>query len=100
MTVANPGPTQQASSQAITALVVAIASIVSCCGLPLAPIAWYLANRELQAIAEGRAPAAGEGLAKGAKILGMVGTLLLALGVFWIFFFGGMAILQAFFANH
>lgn len=97
MTVVNPEPTQQASSQAITALVLGIASIVSCCGLPLAPVAWYLANKELQAIAEGRAPSAGEGLAKGAKILGMVGSLLLAIGAFWIFFFGGMTVLTAFF---
>jgi hypothetical protein len=97
MTVAPPETTQPASSQAVASLVLGIASVVTCCGLPLAPIAWYLANKELTAIAEGRAPAAGEGLAKGGKIMGMVGTLLLAMALFWVFFFGGMAMLSAMF---
>ena len=94
-----PPPTAPpaSSSQAVTALVLGILGIV-CCGF-LAPIAWYLGNQELRAIREGRAPATGEGLAKAAQILGIIGTVLLVLTVLWIFFAGGMAILQGIAAN-
>ncbi|HEX6864988.1 MAG TPA: DUF4190 domain-containing protein, partial [Thermoanaerobaculia bacterium] len=92
-----PSPPPASSSQAVTALVLGILGIV-CCGL-LAPIAWYLGNQELQAIRQGRAPATGEGLAKAAQILGIIGTILLVLTVLWIFFAGGMAILQGIAAN-
>lgn len=90
MTEANP---QSASTQAITALVLGLLGIVPCCGL-LAPIAWFVGSQELKAIREARAPAAGEGIAKAAVILGMIGTAILVLGILWIFFWGGMAILQ------
>jgi uncharacterized membrane protein YjgN (DUF898 family) len=93
MSVANPpGQPQSSSTQAVTALVLGILGVV-CCGL-LAPIAWYLGNQEQKAIREGRSPAAGEGLAKAAVILGIIGTILLVLSLLWIFFMGGMAILQ------
>jgi hypothetical protein len=91
MTISNPGQQQSSSSQAITALVLGILGII-CCGF-LAPIAWYLGNQEQQAIREGRSPIAGEGLAKAASILGIIGTVLLALTLIWILFFGGMAVL-------
>jgi len=93
MTVASPGQPQSTSTQAITALVLGILSIVTCCGI-LGPIAWYLGNQELKAIQEGRSPATGEGVAKAGKILGMLGTLWMVLVVLWIFFMGGMVILQ------
>jgi len=93
MTVASPGQPQSTSTQAITALVLGILSIVTCCGI-LGPIAWYLGNQELKAIQEGRSPASGEGVAKAGKILGMLGTLWMVLVVLWIFFMGGMVILQ------
>ena len=96
MTVAPPIPpqpqAQSASSQAITALVLGILGIV-CCSIA-APIAWYIGNQELKAILAGTSPAAGEGLAKAGKIMGIIGTVLLVLWVLWIFFMGGMAILQ------
>ncbi|HKV09205.1 MAG TPA: DUF4190 domain-containing protein [Thermoanaerobaculia bacterium] len=93
-----PPPAPPASSsQAVTALVLGILGVV-CCGL-LAPIAWYLGNQELQAIRQGRAPASGEGLAKAAQILGIIGTILLVLTTLWVFFAGGMAILQGIAAN-
>ncbi len=88
-----PPPLQaKASSQATTALIVGIVGVV-CCGLA-APFAWYLGNKELQQIAAGLAPSAGEGAAKAGKILGMVGSALLILYVVWIVGFGGMAILS------
>lgn len=93
MTVQGDGVTpQSASSQAITALVVGILGVI-CCGL-LAPIAWYLGSQEQKAIREGRSPAAGQGLAQAAVILGIIGTVLLVFGLLWIFFWGGMAILS------
>lgn len=92
MTVANPGQPQSASTQAITALVLGILGIF-CCGL-LAPVAWYLGNQEVKAIREGRSPVAGEGLAKAGMIMGIIGSILLVLSILWIFFMGGMAVLQ------
>jgi len=92
MSVASPPQQQSSSTQAITALVLGILGVV-CCGL-LAPIAWYLGSQEQKAIREGRSLAAGEGIAKAATILGMIGSIILVLSILWIFFWGGMAILQ------
>ena len=97
MAVASPGQPQKSSSQATTALVMGILSFL-CCGI-FAPIAWYLGNREIKAIQAGASPVSGEGIAKAAMILGIIGTIYLAIAVFWIFFMGGMAILSAMF-NH
>ena len=80
------------SNRPTIALILGILGIV-CCGL-LAPVAWYIGSQELKAIAAGAAPAAGEGLSKAGMILGIIGTVLLALTVVWVFFAGGMAILQ------
>lgn len=96
MTVAPPLPpqpqAQSASTQAITGLVLGILGVI-CCGLA-APFAWYLGIQELKSIQAGLSPFAGEGLAKAAKILGIIGTVLLVLQILWIFFMGGMAVLQ------
>lgn len=94
MTVANSGQPQSASTQAVTSLVLGILSIVTCCGI-LAPIAWYIGNQEIKAIREGRSSAAGEGLAKAGMILGIIGTLWMAMILLWIFFWGGLTILSA-----
>jgi hypothetical protein len=94
MTIPGEGQPQSASSQAITALVLSILGVV-CCGI-LAPIAWYLGNQEQKAIREGRSPAAGQGLAQAAVIIGIIGTILMVFGLLWIFFWGGMAILSGF----
>jgi uncharacterized membrane protein YjgN (DUF898 family) len=92
-----PPPPPASSSQAITSLVLGILGVV-CCSF-LSPIAWYMGNQELQAIRQGRAPATGEGLAKAGQILGIIGTVLLGLTVLWVFFAGGMAVLQGIAAN-
>jgi hypothetical protein len=92
MTIPGEGQPQSASSQAITALVLSILGVV-CCGF-LAPIAWYLGTQEQKAIREGRSPAAGEGLAQAAVIIGIIGTILLVFGLLWVFFWGGMAVLS------
>ncbi len=79
-------------SRGTTILVLGIVGVV-CCGL-CAPIAWYLGSDELKRIAAGTAPASGESTAKVGKILGIIGTILLILSLVWIFFAGGMAVLQ------
>lgn len=97
MTVAPPPPPFQsqpasASTQAIVSLVLGILGIF-CCGV-LAPVAWYIGSQELKAIQTGASPAAGASLAKAGMIMGIVGSVLLVLTILWIFFMGGMAILQ------
>jgi hypothetical protein len=89
---APPAGPPSPSSQAITALVLGILGLV-CCPI-LGPIAWYLSLGEARAIREGRSPRAGESLTLAAKILGILGTVFLALSVLWIFGFGGMVALQ------
>jgi hypothetical protein len=84
---------EKASSQAITALVLGIVGFV-CCQLA-APVAWYLGNQELRSIREGRSSPAGQGMATAGKILGIIGTVLFVLTCIWIFFFGGMAMIEA-----
>ncbi|HEV7667767.1 MAG TPA: DUF4190 domain-containing protein [Thermoanaerobaculia bacterium] len=91
--IAPPPAQAPASSQATTALIVGIVGIV-CCQLT-APFAWYLGNKELQQIAAGLSPVAGQGLAQAGKILGIIGSILLILGLVWFFFMGGMVMLSA-----
>ena len=67
------------ASQATTALVLSILGLVLCWVLP--PVAWVLANNELKGIADGRRDPNGQGMANAAKIMGIIGTVLLILGV-------------------
>lgn len=69
-------------SQATTILVLGILGIIVC-GV-LAPFAWSMGNKELAAIDAGRRPPENRGTANAGKILGIVGTVLLAIGVFFI----------------
>lgn len=95
MTVQGDGITPESpSSQAITALVVSLLGFVTCCFL-LSPIGWYLGRQEQKAIREGRAPKAGEVLAQVAVVAGIVGTIIMVFFLFWVFLFGGMAVLSA-----
>lgn len=96
MTVPGEEQTEKPSSQAVTALVIGLIGILTCCGTVLSPVAWYLGSQEQKAIREGRSPAAGEALAKIAMILGMVGTAVLALLILWIFLMGGLAVISGF----
>lgn len=88
-----PGAVAQQSSKATMAVVFGVLGIV-CCGL-LAPVAWYLASEELKQIDAGRLSEANRGMAQVAKILGIIGSILLVLGLLWVLFFGGMAVLGA-----
>ena len=86
-------PASSGSSKATTALVLGILGFL-CCQL-CAPFAWYIGKNEVKAIKEGTSPAAGQGTAMAGMILGIIGTIFLVLGVIWIFFAGGLAILSA-----
>lgn len=88
-----PSAAGQQSSKATMAVVFGVLGIV-CCGL-LAPVAWYLATEELKGIDAGRLSEANRGMAQVAKILGIIGSILLVLGLLWIIFFGGMTMLGA-----
>ena len=90
---AMPGTIAQESSKATMALVFGVLGII-CCGL-LAPVAWYLANEELKSIDAGRIAESNRGVAQVAKILGIIGTILLGLALLWVLLFGGMATLGA-----
>jgi hypothetical protein len=91
----SPGAESEgASTQAITALVVGILGLVPCFGFLLGPIAWFLGNQEIASIRQGRTPAAGERLARAARILGIIGTALLAALLLWLLAFGGIAALS------
>lgn len=74
----SPSPYPE-GSQATTALVLGILGIVTC---PiLAPIAWQLGTKELEAIDGGRRDPANRGNANVGRILGIVGTVLLGIGI-------------------
>lgn len=75
-------PAYPEPSQATTALVLGIVGIVCCqiLGIP----AWIIGQKELDAIDAGRRDPTNRGTANAAKILGIVGTVLLALSLVWI----------------
>jgi hypothetical protein len=72
-------------SQATTALVLGILGIVIC--QILAPFAWSMGNKEMQAIDAGRRPPENRGTANAARILGIVGTVLLGIAIIGVILF-------------
>ncbi|MGH8915710.1 MAG: DUF4190 domain-containing protein [Acidimicrobiia bacterium] len=72
-------PAYPEASQATTALVLGILGIV-CCGILAIP-AWIMANNELEGIKAGRRNPSNEGVANASRILGIVGTVLLGIGI-------------------
>jgi TRAP-type C4-dicarboxylate transport system permease small subunit len=66
-------------SQAVLALVLGIVGMVAF--QLVAPFAWVVSHREIQAIDQGRRNPVNRGLAVVGKITGIIGTILLALGV-------------------
>ena len=79
------------ASQATTALVLGILGIVICGGI-LSPFAWVMGNKEMEAIDAGRRPPENRGTANAAKILGIVGTVLLGIGIILVVLFFVFAI--------
>lgn len=72
-------PTYPEQSQATTALVLGILGFVLC-GV-LAPFAWSMGAKELKAIDDGMRDPANRGTANAGKILGIIGSVFLALAV-------------------
>lgn len=81
------------ASQATTVLVLGILGLVLC-GI-LAPFAWVMGNRELEAIDAGKRPPENRGTANAGKILGIIGTVLLGIGLVVGFFFLVLGIIGA-----
>src|SRR5262245_1813068 len=71
------GQQSGASGRAIAALVLSIVALVSCCfGWPFGVVGTVLGKMEMNAIQEGRAPQAGETMAKVGFYLGIAATLI------------------------
>jgi hypothetical protein len=74
------------ASQATTVLVLGILGLVVC--QVLGPFAWVMGNNELAAIDAGRRPPENRGTANAGRILGIISTVFLAIGLVVLFFFG------------
>ncbi len=70
------------ASQATTILVLGILGVVVC--QFLGPVAWVMGNNELQAIDAGRRNPENRGTANAGRILGIVGTVLMLIGIFLV----------------
>jgi len=58
----------------------------------LAPFAWVMGNRELEAIQEGRRPPDNRSTANAGRILGIIGTVLLGLAILMMVFVLGLGL--------
>ena len=72
-------------SQAVLALVVALIGLFVF--QIISPVAWVIANREIKGIDQGRRNPTNRGMAVAAKIIGIIGTVLLVLGVLLVVLF-------------
>jgi hypothetical protein len=80
------------ASQASTALVLSIIGLICCQVLGI--VAWVMANNELEGIKAGRRNPANEGTASAARIIGIVCTVLLGIGILVaILAFAGLMVL-------
>jgi len=73
-------PAAETDEKAIWALVSAIAGFFLC-PIVLHVVGWVLANQSLEAIRASQGRLTGDGLAKAARILSIIGLVLSALGV-------------------
>lgn len=73
------------ASQATTILVLGILGLIIC-GF-LAPVAWIMGKNELEAIDSGRRPPENRGTANAGRILGIIGTVLIGIGLLILILF-------------
>jgi hypothetical protein len=73
----------QEDSQATTVLVLGILALVLC--QILGPIAWVMGNNELAGIDAGLRPPQNRGTAQAGRILGIISTVLLIIGIVFLF---------------
>lgn len=67
------------ASQSTTILVLGILGLILC--QVLSPFAWVMGNKELEAIDAGRRPVDNRQTANAGRILGIIGTVLLGIGL-------------------
>jgi hypothetical protein len=79
----------QEDSQATTILVLGILGLVLC--QVLGPFAWVMGNKELAAIDAGTRAPENRGTAQAGKVLGIIATVLMVIGVL---FFVGLFVLM------
>ena len=75
----------QEDSQSTTILVLGILGLVLC--QILGPFAWVMGNKELAAIDAGKRPPENRGTAQAGKILGIISTVMLGIGIVFAIFF-------------
>ena len=75
-----PGMVYPEESQAVLSLVLSIIGLVACGGL-LCPVGWHLGNKELAGIDAGRRDPSKRDMAQAGKIIGIIGTVLVALAI-------------------
>ena len=83
----------QEDSQATTILVLGILGVVLC--QVLGPFAWVMGNKELAGIDAGRRAPENRGTAQAGRILGIISTVLLIVGIGFLVIFGFIAIVAA-----
>lgn len=86
------GMPQQPHPKGTTILVLGILSIV-CCG-PLGIAAWLMGNSAQQEIDANPGAYSNAGSVQAGRILGIVGVVLTVLGVLWLIFAGGLAVIS------
>jgi len=84
-------PAPETDQKAIWALVSAIAGFFLC-PVVLHIVGWVLANQSLEAIRASQGQLTGDGLAKAARILSIIGLVLSVLGVLFVIFILGVGV--------
>jgi uncharacterized membrane protein YjgN (DUF898 family) len=67
---------------------------IVCCGF-LAPVAWVMSNSAMATLNAGGGNESDRSMVNIARILGIIGTVLLVLGLLWAVAFGGLAAMTA-----
>ena len=90
-------PQPRTDDKAVWALVSSIAGFILC-PIVLHVVGWVLANQSLRAIRESRGALTGDGVAKTAKVLGIVGVVLYTIGLVVAILFFAIAVPLGIFA--
>jgi hypothetical protein len=87
-----PGGMPQPHPKGTTILVLGILSIV-CCG-PLGIAAWLMGNTAQREVEANPGAYSNAGSIQAGRILGIIGVVLSVLGLLWVVFAGGLAVLS------
>ena len=93
---AAPVPNHPSANTAMVLGIVALAGIVACGGitLVLSPFAWIIGAKAVREIDASPSTYGGRGSAQAGKIMGIIGTVLLILGVLFFAFIIGLAVVS------